>query len=160
MFSGEFKEKNAQEIPLPGKKATEIRELLLVIYPTSKRRIGESNYGFLLDLAKEYLMAKLTEKCEKFLIKKVLKTPLPGSNPFDAPECLNLLCIAQQYELEKLLSVCIDASQRLSLGVLRNHKTYNKISYTNYQKIVEGKMEIMEEELRVSEKKRRLGIRL
>lgn len=96
--------------------------MLLVIYPTSKRRIGESN-GFLLDLAKEYLMAKLTEKCETFLIKKVLKTPLPGSNPFDAPECLNLLCMAQQYELEKLLSVCIDASQRLSLGVLRNHKT-------------------------------------
>ena len=29
-----FKEKSSCEIPLPGKKASEIKELLLIIYPT------------------------------------------------------------------------------------------------------------------------------
>ena len=34
MFASDFKEKNAEEIPLPRTKANEIREMLLVIYPT------------------------------------------------------------------------------------------------------------------------------
>ena len=33
MLSGDFKEKAAAEIPLPGKKADEIRDLLRIIYP-------------------------------------------------------------------------------------------------------------------------------
>ena len=53
--------RTAKEVPLPGKKSAEIREMLLVIYPPSAKPIDESNYAFLLDLAKEYMMAKLTE---------------------------------------------------------------------------------------------------
>ena len=34
MSASEFKEKSSCEIPLPGKKASEIKELLLIIYPT------------------------------------------------------------------------------------------------------------------------------
>ena len=42
--------------------------MLLVIYPTSAKPIDKKNYAFLLDLAKEYMMAKITEKCETFLM--------------------------------------------------------------------------------------------
>ena len=49
---------------LPGKKSAEIKEMLLVIYPTSGKPINQTNYAFLLDLATEYKMMKLTEKCE------------------------------------------------------------------------------------------------
>lgn len=56
--------------------------------------------------------------------------------------------------MEKLLLACIDASQRLSFGVMRNHKAYDKMSNTNYQMIVEGKMEIMEKELSEAKKQR------
>jgi len=34
MCTSEFKGKNSCEIPLPGKKASKIKELLLIIYPT------------------------------------------------------------------------------------------------------------------------------
>ena len=50
-----FKEKTAEEVPLTGKKSVEIKEMLLVIYPTSTKLIGESICSFLLDLAKEYM---------------------------------------------------------------------------------------------------------
>ena len=66
MFTSHFKEKTAQEVPLPEKKSAEIKEMLLVIYPTSAKPIDQSNYVFLLNLSEEYMMAKLTEKCEKF----------------------------------------------------------------------------------------------
>ena len=46
--------------PLPGKKSAEIKEMLLVIYPTSGKPIDQTNYAFLLDLATEYKMMKLT----------------------------------------------------------------------------------------------------
>ena len=75
MFTAQFKEKTAEEVPLPGKKSVEIREMLLVIYPTSTKLIGESNCSFLLDLAKEYMMTKITEKCEIYLIGRVWALP-------------------------------------------------------------------------------------
>ena len=74
MFTSQFKEKTAKEIPLPGKKSAEIKEMLLVIYPTSAKPIYESNYAVLLDLAKEYMMSKLTEKCETYLMDRLFKT--------------------------------------------------------------------------------------
>ncbi|CAH3022372.1 unnamed protein product [Porites evermanni] len=36
MFTSEFKEKTARDVPLPGKKSSEIKEMLLVIYPTDE----------------------------------------------------------------------------------------------------------------------------
>jgi len=55
-MTSQFKEKTAEEVPLPGKKSAEIKEMLLVIYPTSVKPIDRNNYDFLLDLAKEYMI--------------------------------------------------------------------------------------------------------
>jgi len=53
-----FKKKNRDEIPLPNKKANEIKELLLMIYPnvTGKQwaRITHENCYYLAKLAHEY----------------------------------------------------------------------------------------------------------
>jgi len=72
MFTAQFKEQTADEIPLPGKKALEIKELLQVIYPSIGKTVREANYLFLLNLAKEYMMTKLTKMCESFLIGKLI----------------------------------------------------------------------------------------
>ena len=66
MFTADFREKTAQQIPLPGKKANDINELLLVIYPTSAKPIDDRNFELLLHL---YMMTKLTEKCEAYLME-------------------------------------------------------------------------------------------
>ena len=91
MFTTQFKEKTAEEVPLPGKKSSEMKEMLLVIYPTSAKPIDTENYAFLLDLAKEYMMAKITEKCEAFLMYGDEKRQTLGN-------CLELLDIAQNYQ--------------------------------------------------------------
>lgn len=60
MFTAQFKEKTAEEVALPRKKSAEIKEMLLVIYPASSKPIDDSNYAFLLDPSKEYMMTKFT----------------------------------------------------------------------------------------------------
>ena len=150
MFTAQFKEKTAEEVPLPGKKSAEIKEMLLVIYPTSAKPIDESNYAFLLDLAKEYMMAKLTEKCERYLIG------LLGSPDYyhsacacgysrrkyaKKGNCLELLVIAQTYGLDSLETACIQRAKRIRFADMKNDNDFDKISADNYRKIVEGMFE-------------------
>ncbi|CAH3192455.1 unnamed protein product [Porites evermanni] len=145
MFTSHFKEKTAKEIPLPGKKSAEIKEMLLVIYPMSAKPISESNYAFLLDLAKEYMMAKLTEKCETYLMNRLFPRFRLGGGK-DCYE-LELLEIAQNHGLNRLQTACIEAAKKMKFKDLKNHNMYEKISSSNYRKIVEGMFEIYEREL-------------
>ena len=153
MFTSQFKEKTAEEIPLPGKKSAEIKEMLLVIYPTSAKPISESNYAFLLDLAKEYMMTKLTEKCETYLMDRLFSTPgifgVTSRNDY----CLELLEIAQNHGLNRLQTACIKEVKKMKFKDLKNHNMYEKISSSNYRKIVEGMFEIYERELAGRESK-------
>ena len=138
MFTSQFKEKTAEEISLPGKKSAEIKEMLLVIYPTSAKPISESNYAFLLDFAEEYMMAKLTEKCETYLMDQLCKK-------FSWEDvCLELLEIAQNHGLNRLQTACIEKAKKMKFKALKNHNKYEKISSSNFRKIVEGMFEIYE----------------
>ena len=146
MFTSQFKEKTAKEIPLPGKKSAEIKEMLLVIYPTSAKPISESSCAFLLDLAKEYMMAKLTEKCDTYLMDRLLST-YRGFSIIRKDYCLELLEIAQNHGLTRLQTACIEKAKEMKFKDLKNHKMYEKISSSNFRKIVEGMVEIYERKL-------------
>ena len=157
MFTSQFKEKTAEEIPLPGKKSAEIKEMLLVIYPTSAKPISQSNYAFLLDLAKEYMMAKLTEKCETYLMDRLFSTL--GGFGFNRRKdyCLELLEIAQNHGLNRLQTAAIEEAKKMKFKDLKNHNMYEKISSSNFRKIVEGMFEIYERELAGKESKSPFG---
>ena len=146
MFTSQFKEKTAEEIPLPGKKSAEIKEMLLVIYPTSAKPISESSYAFLLDLAKEFMMAKLTEKCDTYLMDRLLST-YRGFSIIRKDYCLELLEIARNHGLTRLQTACIEKAKEMKFKDLKNHKMYEKISSSNFRKIVEGMVEIYERKL-------------
>ena len=147
MFTSQFKEKTAEEVPLPGKKSAEIKEMLLVIYPTSAKPIDESNNAFLLDLAKEYMMAKITEKCESYLLGR-LSSPKSYEGVcctcgnwrayWKKENCLELLVMAQNYGLNRLETACIERTKRIKFAELKNDNNFDKISPANYRKIVEG----------------------
>ena len=147
MFASQFKEKTAAEVPLPGKKSAEIKEMLLVIYPTSAKPIDESNNAFLLDLAKEYMMAKITEKCESYLLGR-LSSPKSYEGVcctcgnwrayWKKENCLELLVMAQNYGLNRLETACIERTKRIKFAELKNDNNFDKISPANYRKIVEG----------------------
>ena len=146
MFTSQFKEKTAEEVPLPGKKSAEIKEMLLVIYPTSAKPIDGSNYAFLLDLAKEYMMTKMTEKCEKYLIDRLgSASSFQGRckcgnkrNYVRKGDCLELLVIAQNYGLDRLETACIERAKKIQFAELKNDTNFDKICASNYRKIVEG----------------------
>jgi len=55
MFTTEFQEQSKNEVPLPGKKASQIKDMLWLIYPSPiEREITEKNCHLLFKLAHEY----------------------------------------------------------------------------------------------------------
>lgn len=180
VFTMIFAAGTANLFPLPGKKSAEINEMLLVIYPTSGKPTDQTNYAFLLDLATEYKMMKLTEKCENYLILRLEKEntqfQLPRQNPFALPKglekgasqfplqfhpfvpdedfidkCLELLNIGQNYRLDRLQSACIELAMRFEFQKLTTDTNYKNISVSNRERILEGMVRRTEEELKTKE---------
>ena len=172
IFTMMFAAGTANLFPLSGKKSAEIKEMLLIIYIP----IDETNYAFLLDLAKEYMMMKLTEKCENYLILSLEKgvsqfllenpyapqrgleeraSQLPLQFPFFPDKyfkCLELLNIGQSYGLDRLQSACIDrAMSSFRIQELSTEPNYKKISLSNRERILEGMLRRTEEELKTKE---------
>ena len=131
MLTADFKEKNSDEIPLPGKKASEIKELLQMMYPSLEEKvITRDNCYFLLDLAREYQIASITQKCEDFLVSEV-KTRMEL-------DVLTVLIVGQNYELQTLVESCVYEARRLSLKQLKHHTNRSEIEPDNYIQITEG----------------------
>ena len=139
MFTSDFKEKNSDEIPLPGKKASEFKELLQMMYPSLEEKvISRNNCYFLLDLAREYQIAAITRKCEDFLVSAV-KTHKEN-------DVLAELIVGQNYELKTLIRSCVYEARRLSLKELKQHTKRGEIDPDNYLQIAEGIIERLEEQ--------------
>ncbi|XP_068686695.1 BTB and MATH domain-containing protein 38-like [Montipora foliosa] len=140
MFTSEFQEKDKNEVPLPGKKASEIREILLLIYPSlTEREITEENCYFLLKLAHEYQMAAIVTRCEDFMANKV-KVKAKESVLAD-------LVFAQTYKLEKLKLASVTQADCLSLDELKNDERFDQIQPNNLQEIMEGIVKRLQREL-------------
>ena len=141
MFTSDFKEKNSVEIPLPGKKADEIKLLLQIMYDTSWNRsiMTEGNCYFLLDLAHEYQIEAIITRCEDFMANKV-KVKAKESVLAD-------LVFAQTYKLEKLKLASVTQAHCLSLDELKNDEMFNQIQPCNVQEIMEGIIKRLQREL-------------
>ena len=79
MFTSQFKERNSFEIPPPGKKASEIKELLLIIYLNISGKawntVTNENCYFLVKLADEYQMEEIFKRCQDVLVKLISAKP-------------------------------------------------------------------------------------
>ena len=138
MFTSGFKEKSSDEIPLPGKKASEIKELLQIMYPSLEEKVvTKANCYFLLNLAREYQITSITQKCEAFLDSAV-KTR-------NENDVLALLIVGQEYELQKLIKTCVHEARCLSLEQLKDHSKRAEIEPDNYLQIAEGIIARLEE---------------
>ena len=141
MFSSDFKEKNADEIPLPEKKAAEIREMLMVIYPIFNKPVNDTNLYFLLPLAQEYQMTVLTQRCEDHLLR------LTGKKRKIDP-ILETLIVAQNYTLERVIAECINKTQRLTIEEVQGHELYEQVEPLSQRKMIELQVGRMQRELR------------
>lgn len=143
MFSAAFQEKTKEEIPLPGKKANEIKELLRMIYPNvtgkPRVRVTHDNCYFLAKLAQEYHIDAIGRQCEDFLVDKMGK----------GKDILNELIFAQTYKMEKLVLNSITEASQLSIKELNCHEMCDQIEPRIYKKIVEGVVGRLEGKLKI-----------
>lgn len=138
MFTSDFKEKNSDEIPLPGKKTNEIKELLQIMYPSlEEKRVTKANCYFLLDLAREYQITSITQKCEDFLVS-VIKTR-------ENEDVIAELIVGQNFELKTLVKTCVYEARRLNLKQLKQHPKRAEVEPDNYLQIAEGIIARLEE---------------
>ena len=147
MFTSDFQEKEKKEIPLRGKKANEVKELLQVIYPTVERKppdeIKEENCHYLLSLAHEYQMAAITQRCEDFIVK-IMKESFSVKKD---PDIIAELVFAQTYNLKTLKQASTELAQSLTLPELKKQKGYDKIDPKNLQEIMEGMITRLQSQL-------------
>lgn len=137
MFTSNFKEKNDDEIPLPGKKEGEIKLLLLMLYPSlEEKQVTKSNCYFLFELAHEYQIASIARKCEAFMVTMVKQRV--------ENDVLAMLIYGQKYQLKTLIITCTYEARRLRLMELTQHKRRDEIDPDNYLKIAEGIIQRLE----------------
>ncbi|XP_071114558.1 protein roadkill-like [Haliotis cracherodii] len=112
MFEGEFKEKN--EIPLPDKSYADVVDMLLRIYPSELKSITRSKVDKLLDLADEYKMTALTQKCERFLLYQC--NVMTSRMSIYCKDLVHYIYLADKYHLEDLLTRTTDMASHLTFG--------------------------------------------
>ena len=139
MFLSDFKEKSNDKIPLPGKKASEIKHLLYMMYPSLEvKPFTKSNCYFLFELAREYQMESIAQKCEALMVSMVKQRT--------ERDVLAMLIYGQKYQLKSLISTCIYEARRLTLKELKQHKRREEVEPDNYVKIAEGIIQRLEEQ--------------
>ena len=83
-----------------------------------------------------------------YLLGRLEEPKEPFWSPRSGCHCLELLHIAQSYELKALEKACVEKAKLMSFSELKNHKMYERIGFPNYRMIAEGTIEKMEKELR------------
>ena len=138
MFMSDFKEKSNDEISLPGKKASEIKQLLHMMYPSLEEKpVTESNCYFLLELAHEYQIESIAQKCEAFMVTVVKTKQEEG-------DVTAMLIYGQKYHLKSLITTCIYEARLLTFKQLKEHKMRVEIDLDNYNLITEGIIQRLE----------------
>ena len=141
MLSAEFKEKNNDEILLPGKKASQFEELLQIMYPSLEQKlITQINCYFLFELAHEYQIDVIIQKCVNLMVSMVKDRR--------ENDVVGMLIYAQKYQIKSLISTCIFEARRLTLKELTQHGMRDQIEADNYVQIAEGIIQRLEEKCR------------
>ena len=137
MFMSDFKEKSNDEIPLPGKKASEIKQLLHMMYPSLEEKpVTKSNCYFLFELAHEYQIESIAQKCEAVMVTLVKAK--------QENDVIAMLFYGQKYQLKSLITTCIYEARLLTLKQLKEHKMRVEIDLDNYKQITEGIIQRLE----------------
>ena len=138
MFKSQFKEATSEEIPLPEKKASEVLDLLKLIY--FKHVIQEPveitmlNVEHLLKLSDEYEIKHVFESCVSFVEKQ----------PKLKQNVMKLRKMAAMYNLNNVLEGCEDFLENLKLKTLREIVDFKDLDRDTLQHFLEQRIERLE----------------
>ena len=141
MLTSNFKEKDALEIPLPGKKADDIEQLLNAIYPDRESEITKENCFILLKLSTEYQICRLKAHCENFVIDWT-------GHDMTQDEAIELIVLSQNFPLnDKTVQGCMKrfvSDQHHTWDKLKKHKLFSELEPANVQRITEERVKYLE----------------
>ena len=138
MFKSQFKEATSKEIPLPEKKASEVLDLLKLIY--FKHVIQEPvqitmlNVEHLLKLSDEYEIKHVFQSCVRFVAKQ----------PKLKQNVMKLRKMAAMYNLNSVLEGCEDFLKNLKLKTLREIVDFKDLDRDALQHFLEQRIERLE----------------
>ena len=138
MFKSQFKEATANEIPLPGKKANEILDLLKRVY--SKQfieepvEIIEENVEHLLKLSDEYQIKHIFDACINFV----------ETHPKTKQNVMKLRKMATNYNLDRVRDECDNLLKNLKLTTLNEIVDLKGLDQETLQYFLEQRIKRLE----------------
>lgn len=124
MLCGEFKEKNALEIKLPGKNIRSFVHFLRCTLPSIDDDFTEATVHIVLPLAHEYQAGRTLMKADNFLAQQCRQL----SDKLTSEQIINNIIEAELYNLQKYLEECIKIASRKYFKKLVNNKKFDNIS--------------------------------
>ena len=138
MLKSQFKEANANEIPLPEKKANEILDILKRVY--SKQfieepvDITEGNVEHLLKLSDEYQIKHIFDACINFV----------ETHPKTKQNVMKLRKMAMNYNLDRVRDECDDLLKNLKLTTLIEIVDLKGVDHETLQYFLEQRIKRLE----------------
>ncbi|XP_020899579.1 kelch-like protein 30 [Exaiptasia diaphana] len=117
MFTSEFAERTAEEIPLPGKHVNEVEVLLKLIYSYGKvQTVSDENYHFLLELAEEYQMEKVRAFCSEYLSYNIQES-----------NSIHYYKIADRFNLKDVMILCIEEARYRTSLIMEDDQEFEEL---------------------------------
>ena len=104
--------------------------------------VTKSNCHFLFELAHEYQIESIAQKCEALMVSMVKART--------EADVLTMLIYGQKYQMKTLISTCIHEARRLTLKELKQHHNRGEIEPDNYLQIAEGIIQRLEEQCKAA----------
>ncbi|XP_052814175.1 BTB and MATH domain-containing protein 36-like [Mya arenaria] len=109
------------ELPLPDRKYADMVQFLCCVYPDILAPITEINIVIILDLAEEFQVHRLVEKCEEFLANDIAITPTSSPYP---QKVVRYLYLSDKYGLEDLQKAAFETAARMQSDMLENVREF------------------------------------
>lgn len=110
MLMGDFKEKQLEEIEMPGKSYQNVVLFLRCIYPDKLEYLTAKTVYNILPLASEYQVQVLEDRCHRIILEIVTSKHLTN-----AMELFRHIQLAELYSLEELRQKCISIASEFLL---------------------------------------------
>ncbi|XP_055998847.1 RCC1 and BTB domain-containing protein 1-like [Ostrea edulis] len=149
MFTGDFKEKTATELELPGKEYSTFVLFLRCIFPREYIKMTESRVRDLLPLAHEYDVKCVLRECETFLLTelefKKIKAPFHYvSADNDVEYCMKCLYYGSEYGLNEIYDNAFQTVIPYKLARYADNEFYELLPEKNKRELLQSRLSSIE----------------
>ncbi|KAL3881846.1 hypothetical protein ACJMK2_028238 [Sinanodonta woodiana] len=108
MFESDFKEKDIDELPLPGKKYEDVLIFLKCTHPGKRLKVTYDIVPKVLPLAHEYQVQWLIDDCSSLMIMQMTGSPSLFPISTLCTKYCNICIMAEKYDLTSVVARCME----------------------------------------------------